>query len=574
MITEESTMTMKEMPVRRPLPVGVSDYQDACTHYYYVDKTLLIRDLLDERAKVSLFTRPRRFGKTLNMDMLRIFFEKNDSDTSVYFKDKKIWFCGSFYREHQGKYPVIFLSFKDVKYASWEETYQALRKLITLEFRRHGELLSSTLLSSYEKEDFSRLATETASEIDYQMTLRTLTLLLHKHHGTAPLVIIDEYDTPIQQGHMNGFYDRVIGFMRNLFSGGLKDNPHLSYGFLTGILRVAKESIFSGLNNLKINSILDERYSEYFGFTSEEVRAMAEYYRASDKYQELCDWYDGYRFGNTDIFNPWSVIGYFNNNCRPKAFWQSTGNNDIIREVLALATPDIMERLELLMKGGSFVTHIDTGVIYPQIQKEPSSVYSFLLVAGYLKAVNADQPYGEDYMCEVALPNKEISFVYSKEILSQMEAVIPRSEAIAIQEAIYKVDIQALQKALENFLLQTISFHDAANETFYHGLILGMCAIMDNSYRITSNREAGEGRFDIQMLPLNKKLPGILIELKAGKNCSEAQLKALAQTALQQITDRSYTADFSAENLTSAIKMGIAFSGKRTRIAAEQINLV
>ncbi|MCU6697155.1 ATP-binding protein [Laedolimicola ammoniilytica] len=567
-------MTMKEMPVRRPLPVGVSDYQDACTHYYYVDKTLLIRDLLDERAKVSLFTRPRRFGKTLNMDMLRIFFEKNDSDTSVYFKDKKIWFCGSFYREHQGKYPVIFLSFKDVKYASWEETYQALRKLITLEFRRHGELLSSTLLSSYEKEDFSRLATETASEIDYQMSLRTLTLLLHKHHGTAPLVIIDEYDTPIQQGHMNGFYDRVIGFMRNLFSGGLKDNPHLSYGFLTGILRVAKESIFSGLNNLKINSILDERYSEYFGFTSEEVRAMAEYYRASDKYQELCDWYDGYRFGNTDIFNPWSVIGYFNNNCRPKAFWQSTGNNDIIREVLALATPDIMERLELLMKGGSFVTHIDTGVIYPQIQKEPSSVYSFLLVAGYLKAVNADQPYGEDYMCEVALPNKEISFVYSKEILSQMEAVIPRSEAIAIQEAIYKVDIQALQKALENFLLQTISFHDAANETFYHGLILGMCAIMDNSYRITSNREAGEGRFDIQMLPLNKKLPGILIELKAGKNCSEAQLKALAQTALQQITDRSYTADFSAENLTSAIKMGIAFSGKRTRIAAEQINLV
>ena len=378
-------MTMKEMPVRRPLPVGVSDYQDACTHYYYVDKTLLIRDLLDERAKVSLFTRPRRFGKTLNMDMLRIFFEKNDSDTSVYFKDKKIWFCGSFYREHQGKYPVIFLSFKDVKYASWEETYQALRKLITLEFRRHGELLSSTLLSSYEKEDFSRLATETASEIDYQMSLRTLTLLLHKHHGTAPLVIIDEYDTPIQQGHMNGFYDRVIGFMRNLFSGGLKDNPHLSYGFLTGILRVAKESIFSGLNNLKINSILDERYSEYFGFTSEEVRAMAEYYRASDKYQELCDWYDGYRFGNTDIFNPWSVIGYFNNNCRPKAFWQSTGNNDIIREVLALATPDIMERLELLMKGGSFVTHIDTGVIYPQIQKEPSSVYSFLLVAGYLK---------------------------------------------------------------------------------------------------------------------------------------------------------------------------------------------
>ena len=336
---------------RKPLPIGVSDYRDACKNYYYVDKTLMIKEFLDERPKVSLFTRPRRFGKTLNMDMLRTFFEKTTEDTSVYFRDKKIWSCGESYLAHHRKYPVIFLSFKDVKYTSWEETYQTLQKLIAQEFRRHDELASSSALSNYEKEEYSILATEAADEVDYQMSLRTLTLLLHKHHDVAPIVIIDEYDTPIQQGHVNGFYDTVIGFMRNLFSGGLKDNPHLSYGFLTGILRVAKESIFSGLNNLKINSILDERYSEYFGFTSSEVHEMADYYHASHKYQELCDWYDGYRFGNTEIFNPWSVIGYFNNNCRPKAFWQSTGSNDIIREVLASATPDIMERLELLMKG-------------------------------------------------------------------------------------------------------------------------------------------------------------------------------------------------------------------------------
>ena len=350
---------------RKPLPIGVSDYRDACKNYYYVDKTLMIKEFLDERPKVSLFTRPRRFGKTLNMDMLRTFFEKTTEDTSVYFRDKKIWSCGESYLAHHRKYPVIFLSFKDVKYTSWEETYQTLQKLIAQEFRRHDELSSSSALSDYEKEEYSLLATEAADEVEYQMSLRTLTLLLHKHHDVAPIVIIDEYDTPIQQGHVSGFYDTIIGFMRNLFSGGLKDNPHLSYGFLTGILRVAKESIFSGLNNLKINSILDERYSEYFGFTSSEVHEMADYYHASDKYQELCDWYDGYLFGNTEIFNPWSVIGYFNNNCRPKAFWQSTGSNDIIREVLASATPDIMERLELLMKGESFVTHIDTGVIYP-----------------------------------------------------------------------------------------------------------------------------------------------------------------------------------------------------------------
>lgn len=254
--------------IRKPLPIGVSDYRDACSNYYYVDKTMLIKDFLDELPKVSLFTRPRRFGKTLNMDMLRTFFEKTEEDTSRYFRDKKIWYCGESYRRHQGKYPVIFLSFKDVKCSSWEETYEILKRLIAQEFRRHNALGSSSLLSKFEQEAFSRIATESANKIDLQMSLQTLTLFLHKHYGIAPIVIVDEYDTPIQQGHVGEFYDSVIGFMRNLFSGGLKDNPHLSYGFLTGILCVAKESIFSGLNNLKINSILDERYSEYFGFTS------------------------------------------------------------------------------------------------------------------------------------------------------------------------------------------------------------------------------------------------------------------------------------------------------------------
>lgn len=555
---------------RKPLPIGVSDYQDACKNYYYVDKTLMIKEFLDERPKVSLFTRPRRFGKTLNMDMLRTFFEKTTEDTSVYFRDKKIWSCGESYLTHHRKYPVIFLSFKDVKYTSWEETYQTLQKLIAQEFRRHDELASSAALSDYEKEEYSLLATEAADEVGYQMSLRTLTLFLHKHHNAAPIIIIDEYDTPIQQGHVNGFYNTVIGFMRNLFSGGLKDNPHLSYGFLTGILRVAKESIFSGLNNLKINSILDERYSEYFGFTADEVHEMAEYYSASEKYQELCDWYDGYRFGNTEIFNPWSVIGYFNNNCRPKAFWQSTGSNDIIREVLASATPDIMERLELLMKGESFVTHIDTGVIYPQIQNNPSSVYSFLLVAGYLKAVSCDQSYGEDYMCEVALPNKEISFVYSKEILSQLEYIIPCSLAIEIQEALYKTDVDALQRGLEKYLMQTISFYDAANESYYHGMVVGLCAVMNNSFRVSSNRESGNGRYDVQLLPLTKHFPGILIEIKAEKDCSEKQLEELAQTVLQQINDRSYSTEMQALGIKSITKLGLAFSGKSARIAVEK----
>lgn len=552
-----------------PLPIGISDYRKASREYYYIDKTLLIRDFIDERPQVSLFTRPRRFGKTLNMDMMRVFFERTEEDTSVYFRDKKIWACGKEYQEYQGKYPVIYVTFKDVKCENWDTAYDLIYKILRNEFERHNELLDSDKISPYEKKYLTSVLSGEADKNDVAFSFLNLSRMLHTHYGVAPIIIIDEYDTPIQQGHVRGYYDKVIDFMRALFSGGLKDNPHLSYGFLTGILRVAKESIFSGLNNLKINSILDNRYSEYFGFTHAEVMEMAQYYGVPEKYEELCEWYNGYRFGKTEIFNPWSVMGYFNNECIPRAFWQSTGSNDIISEILNHATTEIYERLESIMQGKSFVTHIDTGVIYPQIQNNPSSIYSFLLVTGYLKAVTNEQPFGGDYMCEVALPNKEISYVYSKEILSQFENMIPPSVAVAIQEAIYTMDIIALQKRLETFLLQTISFHDAANETFYHGLILGLCAMLDNRYRITSNREAGNGRYDIQMLPLIGKLPGVLIELKAGKDCRDEHLAELAQKALNQINNCQYYAEMDAQGVKEILKYGIAFSGKDVRIIAE-----
>ena len=552
-----------------PLPIGISDYRKASSEYYYVDKTLLIRDFIDERPQVSLFTRPRRFGKTLNMDMLRVFFEKTEEDTSVFFKDKKIWACGREYQEYQGKYPVIYVTFKDVKCEDWESAYDLIYKIIRNEIERHSELLTSDRISIYEKKYLTSMLDGTANENDVAFAFLNLSRMLHAHYNVAPIIIIDEYDTPIQQGYMRGHYEKIIDFMRALFSGGLKDNPHLSYGFLTGILRVAKESIFSGLNNLKINSILDNRYSEYFGFTTEEVMEMAEYYGTPEKFNEISEWYDGYCFGRTEIFNPWSVIGYFNNECVPKAFWQSTGSNDIISEVLGNADMETYERLESLMRGESFVTHIDTGVIYPQIQNNPSSIYSFLLVTGYLKAITSEHPFGGDYMCEVALPNKEISYVYSKEILSKLENVIAPSAAIAIQEAMYTMDIPVLQKRLKNFLRQTISYHDAANETFYHGLILGLCAMLDNRYHITSNREAGDGRFDIQMLPVDRKLPGILIEVKAGKNCSEEQLEKLADAALTQINERHYNSEMASHGVDKILRYGIAFSGKDTCVKAE-----
>ena len=469
-----------------PLPVGISDYRKASSEYYYIDKTLMIRDFLDEVPMVSLFTRPRRFGKTLNMDMLRTFFEKTNDDTSVYFQDKKIWACGQKYRDYQGKYPVIFITFKDVKCKTWDETYDLISKLISLEYKRHEEL--SGQASNPDIDFYKRIISDKASENDYMLSLMMLSKMLHEHHGVEPMIIIDEYDTPIQQGHSCGFYDDVVLFIRNLFSGAFKDNKHLKYGFLTGILRVAKESIFSGLNNLKINSILDNRYSEYFGFTREEVQKMAEYYSASDKIEEICAWYDGYRFGRTEIFNPWSVINYFSNECKPGAFWLSTGSNEVIGEILTHADEDTYERLNALLQGDSILTYVDTSVIYPQIQKNPSSIYSFLLIAGYLKAEATELAPSGDFMCEVSLPNKEISLVYNKEILSKLEPLVSQSIAISIQEAIFKNDATRLKGLLEKYMIESVSFHDTSKEMFYHGLVIGLCALFSGSYRVSSNR--------------------------------------------------------------------------------------
>lgn len=553
-----------------PLPVGISDYRLASTEYYYIDKTMLIKEFLDERPMVSLFTRPRRFGKTLNMDMLRTFFEKTSEDTSVYFKNKKIWACGKKYQAYQGKYPVIFVSFKDVKCQTWKEARDNIFKLLQKEFARHLELLESSKLNQYDKQKMKNFLDGKINENDAMATFASLSEMLNKHYGVAPIIIIDEYDTPIQQGHTRGFYDSVINFMRNLFSAGLKDNKHLSWGFLTGILHIAKESMFSGLNNPKINSILEDKYSEYFGFTREEVMEMANYYGASDKYEEVCTWYDGYRFGNSEIFNPWSVISYFSNDCQPRAFWQATGSNEIIGEILSYADEDIYERLNALLQGKSVLTYIDSNVIYPQIKRNPSSIYSFLLVAGYLKIIRSELSFSGDFMCEVALPNKEITFVYNKEILEKLSDIIPQSSAIGIQEAIYSGDTSRLQAQLQKLLLESASSFDTVQENFYHGLVLGLCAIMDKRYAVSSNRESGEGRYDISLYPKQKGLPGILIELKAGKDCSAEQLKRLAKTALLQIDKKKYDTAMLSGKVSPVLKYGVAFCGKRVEVASSQ----
>ena len=559
----------KSMPKeKKSLPIGISDYVRAQSEYYYVDKTLLIKEFLDQKPLVSLFTRPRRFGKTLNMDMLRVFFEISDEDTSIYFKDKAIWKCGDEYRSHQGKYPVIFLTFKDVKFGSWDATIDKIRDLLQAEFGRHQELLESKKIAKYEKEYFARILDGSATEVDLTSALEKLSKMLTKHYEKSPITIIDEYDTPIQEGYSKDFYDEIVGFMRNFFSGAFKDNKNLSYGFLTGILRIAQESIFSGLNNLTVNSVMDVEYDSYFGFTCSEVHEMLEYYGVTDREAELKEWYDGYLFGSTEIYNPWSVINYISRGCIPQAYWVNTGKNEVLEDVLKVATDDITERLYALLQGERVIARIDQGVVYRSLSEEPANIYSLLLVAGYLKTPVKELQADGAYLCEVSIPNREIAAVYKSEILSHLLQIgaITRTTANKIAESLYANDLKKLQEAITEYMDKSISYYDSGAEGFYHGLTLGLIALMDNQYKIKSNRESGDGRYDICLIPRDGKHPGIIMELKAETGLKEEELEALSAEALHQINDKRYDAEMRSDGVESILKIGIAFSGKKVKI--------
>ena len=553
---------------RKSLPIGISDYVRAQSEYYYVDTTLLIKEFLDKKPLVSLFTRPRRFGKTLNMDMLRVFFESTDTDTSRYFTDKAIWKCGEEYRSHQGKYPVIFLTFKDVKFDTWEETIEKIKALLQEEYGRHQELVNSDKLSEYEKEYFAKILDSTANEVALTSALEKLSKMLNTHYGKAPIIIIDEYDTPIQEGYTKDFYEEIIGFMRNFFSGAFKDNKNLSYGFLTGILRIAQESIFNGLNNLTVNSIMDEEYDNYFGFTGEEVTRMLEYYGVSEKESELRDWYDGYLFGSKEIYNPWSVINYISKGCIPQAYWVNTGKNEILEDVLKVATDDITERLYSLLQGERVIARIDQNVVYRSLAEDPANVYSLLLVAGYLKTPKKELQADGSYLCEISIPNREIAAVYKSEILSHLVQIgaITRTTANRIAESLYANDYKKLQKAIAEYMDKSISFYDAGAEGFYHGLVLGLIALMDNQYKIKSNRESGGGRYDIGLIPREERYPGIIMELKWKKELDEDKLAGLADEALAQIDYMGYDAEMKEDGIKDILKFGIAFSGKKVSV--------
>ncbi|MBR2809899.1 MAG: AAA family ATPase [Solobacterium sp.] len=545
-----------------PLPVGVVSYKEAVSKYYYVDKTLMIRDIIDQLPKVSLFTRPRRFGKTLNMDMLRTYFEMSDQDNSVYFHDKKIWRCGRKYREEQGKYPVIYLTFKDMKTTSWQDALKKIRSLLAYEFIRHQELADSSKCNAVDREYYQTIIRKQASEVDMMDALLVLSRMLTDYHGTAPIIMIDEYDVPLQEAYLRGFYEEAILFIRNLFSAGLKDNPYYSLGFLTGILRATQESIFSGLNNLSVYSVFDDEFSQYFGFTHEEVKQMAAYYGFEDRYPYLCEWYDGYTFGSLEIFNPWSIVNCIRSRSL-SAYWVSTSANEIIKDLLKNPAPDLFENLVSLLKGEEVWAYINTNIVYPHIADSPSAIYSFLMMTGYLKPISVEVLTNGGYTCRVSLPNKEVSAIFKEDIIKNTVNTVSESASLAIQKALPASDAAALQMNLEKLLKHSASYFDTSKEAFYHGLMLGLTAMMDTYYDVKSNRESGDGCYDLQLEPKRADLPGILIELKSGKDLSDEQLSQLVSEAQQQIDEKAYDTDLLAKGVQKILKYGVAFCGKK-----------
>ncbi|WP_462372565.1 AAA family ATPase [Phascolarctobacterium succinatutens] len=554
------------MSRKLPLPVGTTNYKKICEDSYYVDKTLLIKEILDEKVNVALFTRPRRFGKTLNMDMLRTFFEKTAEDTGRYFQDKKIWQQGEKYTSHQGQYPVIFLSLKDIKARTWQYAFDALKYIISVEYMRHSELKRSSELEEADIELYNRIVKNQAGYMEYVFSLQALSRMLHQHHKQAPVIIIDEYDTPIQEGFVNGYYDDAVEFIRSFFSAALKDNPHARQIVMTGILRIAKESIFSGLNNIRVFSVLDKKFSEFFGFTTSEVQQMAAYYEQTDKLPELKAWYDGYKFGDTEIFNPWSVINYFSNNCQAMPYWVQTSANTIIQEILKTYNDDTYRNLHALLGKTEVQSIVRTNIIYPKLKEPQTNILGFLLMTGYLKSISTELDVRGDYICRLSIPNKEIKTIYYNEILSLLTEDIGENTVMNLANALYDKDAAKIKEALNKFMLKTISYYDNLKENYYHGLMLGLLAIGESNYDIRSNRESGLGRYDIQLIPKKSALPGIIIEVKAADNDAGVELSKLAQTALKQIDEKKYDTELCAQGVNDIIKYGVAFQGKTVEI--------
>ncbi|HQS83619.1 MAG TPA: AAA family ATPase [Alphaproteobacteria bacterium] len=560
------------------LPIGQSDFKKIIDQKYnFVDKTLFIKEIIDEPAAVILITRPRRFGKTFNLSMLKYFFAEdvNSIPTQGLFEGLKIS-RESVYAEYQGQHPVVSLSFKDVKEDNFASAYKEIYSIIIDLYEEFSYLQESASLSKTQKDFYNRILTREADETDLAKSLKSLTEYLFFHHRQQPIVLIDEYDTPIHAGYLNGFYDEIVTFFRKFFSKGLKDNTLLHKAVLTGILRVSRESLFSGLNHLDVFSVLSPRYSSYFGFTEPEVIELLTQAKMEEKLIEVKDCYNGYHMGKTTLYNPWSIINFIQKGGILQPYWVNTSDNDLIKTLLSKSSVSFKDTFEALLQGNVLEKLIDENIVFSDLKtNNPTSIWSLFLMTGYLTTLKHHlTPQGS--LCTLSIPNKEVSFLFQRIIEQWFSGDYGLDWYNEFLDYLLTGNIERFSQELKQLMELTVSVHDTGRspEAFYHGLMVGLTASLHASpvYEIKSNRESGSGRYDYAIISREAQKLSIIMEFKQvkepeGRTLSDSEmtelLKKTAETALAEISEKSYCTEIKQRGLTRVLKIGLAFSGKK-----------
>ncbi|MEA3445840.1 MAG: AAA family ATPase, partial [Bacteroidota bacterium] len=578
------------------LNLGYSDFKGMMiNNNYFVDKSLLIEDVIKVQKAVLLFPRPRRFGKTLNLSMLKYFFDKNESENEKLFANLKIWKTGNDIIKHCGKYPVIFLTFKDAKANTWNDTLKFIKIEIAKAYDEHYYLFESDILRKHEKDAFTEIVTGKGDDVDFAVSLKRLSKYLHKYHNKKVVILIDEYDSPIQAGYKK-FYDDIIPFMQNLLSGAFKDNSNIYKGVITGILRVSKENIFSGLNNVSVYTILDNRFSDKFGFTEPETKQVINDFKIKTEYSQIKKWYDGYQFGKTkNIYNPWSILNYVSESEGGfKAFWTHSSSNSLIKERIFERDYDyIKNNFEKLLQGKYIIKNIEEEIIFPDLEKKTKELlWSLLLFTGYLTA----EPVPEQAKTHVKLnhynlsiPNFEVKKLFREIITEWLTENLQISSTLLFNAAnnLVNNNLKEFEKELQSIMGDTFSYFDTAKtkgqpdqneitksvqlpENVFHSYMLGLLAILGENYIIRSNRESGEGRYDILVRPFDITKNGIIIEIKSiekrQKNEEAQDFHMRINNAITEAENQIETNDYDKElidnRITNIIKLPIVFAGK------------
>ncbi|MEN8905245.1 MAG: AAA family ATPase [Clostridiales bacterium] len=554
----------------KPVPVGIESFKDIIKKgYYYVDKTLFIKDLLDLKGGANLFTRPRRFGKSLNMSMLQYFFEDTgDEETNNLnknlFSGFKIIKEGTNYTSHMCQYPVITVSLKAAKKPNFDMAYDAIKKIIISEYTRHIYLEDSNKLSKLQLDLFKKICIEgTATDGDFYDSLKFLSECLYKHHNKEVIILIDEYDVPLENAYSSGFYNEMIGFIRLLFEGAIKTNENLNFAVITGCLRISKESIFTGLNNLKIVSILSANYGEYFGFLHEEVKEMLDFYDLTSNEKIVEEWYNGYVFGDKKVYNPWSIVNYIDDRyykrveLYPKPYWSNTSSNNIVRKLIERNTADIKDSIEELIRGRSLEIKVHEDITYGDIELSDENIWNFLFFTGYLKKVS-ERFQDVELFIKVKIPNKELEYIYKNKIINWFEQIIREKDLTPLYKSLLEGNEDTISDIISDELMNMISYNDY-KESFYHGFLMGILSKMEN-YSVVSNLESGLGRPDMLVKPRSVRKEAIIIEIKTVKNIDDMEIAC--DDALKQIEDNKYEESLKKDGFRKFVKYGVAFYKK------------